>query len=480
MGSFLTLVLLGCAPKPVPTVPTPVAIYVPAAPTPLAPRAFAAPSIGWGQIGAGTKVAVVENHDVPLVSLSIAFPVRATATPADKAGLAEATMNMLNEGAGARDSAGISAELRRLGASLGTGAGHDGSWASITCLRSTLEPTLDLLADVLLRPTFASKEWTLVRNLWLDDLKEARNTPNRIAERVMNQVLWGKRYRGVVATEASLNRISVKDMKAWAKANLSMTGALVMAGGDITVAELVPALESRFGAWQGKAVPAEAIPTAPAAPAKTTVYLVDKLDSAQSVVRAVAYGGKPTDPDFASFSLANMAMGGQFASRINLNLRESKGYTYGARSSVSYDLAGASWSFSSGIHTEKTALALTELFQELREVEAGRPLTDQEVDDARGSLLGGWPLRFETPDYLLGQVDAMRTYALPEDWVTGYLARVGDATTAAAQTAWAARIDPDRLTLVVVGDAAKVRPAIEALGLVVVPVDVDGNAILEK
>ena len=473
--SILLVLLAACGPKPV-SVPVPTAPpeYVPVEPVPLAPRPFVPPTVTWGQLSAGTRVAVVENHEVPLVSLWIEFPVGATAGSLDKAGLAEATMDMLNEGAGTRDAAAISAELSRLGAGLNTSAGADGSSVSISCLRDTLEPTLDVLADVLVRPTFPSKEWDLRRTLWVDDLKDARNTPNRIAEHVLNQLLWGPRYRGIEATETTLSRISVKDMRAWHQANLSLNGALVLVGGDIDVSEVVPMLERRLGQWKGKATKAEALPEPPEPPHKTTIYLVDKPGSAQSVVRAVSYAGKPTDPDWTAFTIGNMAVGGQFASRINLNLRESKGYTYGAHTSVGYDLAGSSFSFSSGIHTEKTGLALVELFRELREVKAGLPLDDKEVSEARGALLGGWPLRFESPDYPLGQLDVMRTYGLPDDWVSGYPTRVGATTTAAAQKAFSDRVDPDRLLFVIVGDAAVVRPQLEALGLPVVPVSVDG------
>ncbi len=255
MRSILLSLLVACAPKPAPVVapPPPEPEYVPATPAPLAVRVFVPPTVAWGQIGADTKVAVVENHEVPLVSLSIEFPVRATASPKDKAGLAEATMDMLNEGAGTRSSAAISAELRRLGASLGSSAGFDGASVSISCLRDTLEPTLDLLTEVLTKPTFPAKEWDLRRSLWLDDIKESRNTPNRIAERVLTHVLWGNRYRGMEATEASLAKITIKDMKAWHKANLSLTGALVLVGGDVTLADVVPMLESRLGTWVVKA-----------------------------------------------------------------------------------------------------------------------------------------------------------------------------------------------------------------------------------
>jgi len=384
---------------------------------------------------------------------------------------------MLNEGAGKRDALQISAELQRLGAGLGTGAGYDGASVSISCLRDKLEPTLDVLADVLLRPTFPAEEWERRRSLWIDDLQDARNSPGRIASRVTDRVLWGQSYRGVEATEASLRAITVKEMKAWHAANLGPGGATIQVGGDVTLAEVLPMLDARFGAWKGKTARLGAPPTAPVPPAQNTVWLVDKPGVAQSVVRAAAYVGRPTDPDFAAFTIANNAMGGQFASRINLDLREQKGYTYGARTSVSYDLAGTSWSFSANIHTEKTAPALEALLQQLRDVEGGRPLTAAEVEDARGASVFGWPARFESPDYLLGQLDAIRTYGLPEDWVATYLTRMRAPSAADAQKAWADRIDPDRLAFIVGGDAARIRPEVETLGFVVIPVDVDGNVI---
>ncbi len=478
MNAVLFL-LLSCAPKVAPEPPPvapPTPVYMPQTPETLAPRPFTPPAVAWGKVGPA-PLAVVENHEVPFVTVEIQFAARSTANPLAKAGLAEATMDMLNEGAGKRTALELSAELRRLGASLSTGSGVDGSSASVTCLRDRLEATLDVLADVLIRPTFPAEEWERRRALWIDAIEEGRNDPSVIAGRVLNTRLWGDAYYGMRATPESLKRFGVKEMSAWHKANVTLDGALVLVGGDITLAEVEPLLVSRFAGLKRPAPAREALPVAPRAPEKTTVFLVDKPGAAQSVVRASAYVGKPTDPDYTSLVVANIAMGGQFASRINLNLREQKGFTYGARTSVSYDLAGVNWSFSSGIHTEKTGPALEALFAELAQVEGDRPLTEKEVAEGVGSLVGGWPLRFESPNYLLGQLDVIRTYGLPEDWVSGYLPRVRAVTPASAQAAWASRVDADRLTFVVVGDAAVVRPDLEKLGIVVVPVDVDGTAL---
>ncbi len=479
---MLLALVLACAPKPVPVVeappPAPVE-HVPPQPSPLPARPFVVPSVAEGKLENGARVAVVENHEAPLVSLTLSFAAGGLADPAGKTGLAAATLDMMNEGAGKRDAVGISAELRRLGASLGTSSGTDGSSLSVSCLRDKLEPTLDLLADVLLRPTFPEKDWSRIKQLWIDDLAAARASPARIADRVMNRVLFGDSYRGRRYDETSLAKIGVKDMKAWHKANLSPAQTLVLVGGDITLGEVVPLLDARLGGWT---TPPAKLPPRPATPplGPTTVHLVDKPDAPQSVIRAAAYLARPGDPDWMSLSVANTAIGGQFASRINLNLREKQGFTYGARTSLGYDLAGGSWGFSSNIRTDATGPALVELFKELREARGERPLVDKEVDEGRGAAVNGYALRFETPDYLLGQVDAMWTYELPADWVSGYLDRARSVTTASAQSAFSSRVDPDKLALVVVGSAAAVRPQLEALGLPVVLHDVDGNVIGER
>lgn len=480
MFVVLALSILACAPKQAavaePIAPPP---YVPAEPTPLPVRPFVVPQVQEGKLSNGARVVVVEDHEVPLVSVSISFKAGSAGDPVGKEGLASATMDMLNEGAGKRDALQISADLRRLGAGMGSGAGTDGSSVSCSSLSNKVEPTLDILADILLRPTFPAADWDRLRGLWLDDLIQARTNPGRIASLVMNRVLFGSTYAGRVPTEKSLAAITVKDMKAWHKTQLAPSQAIVLVGGDTTLAEIVPMLEARLSGWK---TPPATLPPAPVAPAPTTttVHLVDKPGSAQSVVRAAAYVASPVDADWMSLSAANMAVGGQFSSRINLNLRESKGYTYGARTGVGYDLAGGSWTFSSGIHTEKTGPALVELFSELRAVESGRPLVDQEVADGRGALAGGFPGRFERPDYLLSQIDAMWTYNLPDTWVSGFMDRVASVSTESAQRAFASRVSADKLTLVVVGDAAKIRPDLEKLGLPVVLHDVDGNVIVEK
>ena len=209
------------------------------------------------------------------------------------------------------------------------------------------------------------------------------------------------------------------------------------------------------------------------------IHFVDRPGAAQSVIRVGGYLLPPTDPDWFGFLLANQAVGGQFTARLNMNLREAKGWTYGARSGISYDLAGGRFAASAGIVTAHTAEALQETLAELAGPGGARPLTDAEIADARSSIVLGWPLRFESPDYLLGQQEAVWRYGLPADWVTAYVPKLEAVTPASAAKAWNSRVDPSKLVIVVVGDGAVVRESLAKIRPIVEH-DADGRVIAGK
>jgi predicted Zn-dependent peptidase len=188
----------------------------------------------------------------------------------------------------------------------------------------------------------------------------------------------------------------------------------------------------------------------------------------------------PSESDWFDLLIANSAIGGQFTSRINMNLREDKGYTYGARSDLRYDFAGGSWVASTGVHTDKTAPALVEVFKEIRAPGADHPLAEAEIGDARNALVYAWPLRFESPDFLLGQEEAVWRYGLPANWISDYLPKLRGVTGAQALAAWNARIHPEALTCVVVGDAAVIRESLATIGLPIIERDADGALLLPK
>jgi zinc protease len=478
-ASFLMFLALGCGPKTAPVeLPAVQVDHRSKAPGPSAPRAWELPVQQEGALSNGLRVAVVENHELPLVYVQVVFNTGGWTDPVDRPGLASVSVDMLNEGAGGMSAAELSGALRKLATSLGTGAGLDGATVSMSCLRKNLEPSLDLMATVLLRPDFPKSEWELLQKQRLQDLQAAREDPRRIAVRVWDRVLYGERYAGLNPTEAAYKAMSPAEMKAWTEQHLVPANAMILVGGDTSLSEITPLLEARFGGWKGGAAASPPARDAVVAkePEATTVYLVDTPGKSQSVLKAGRSVGYPDAPDWEAFSLANRSVGGAFTSRINMNLREEKGWTYGARSGSDTSYAPSVWQVSTSVRTDATGGAVSEVLRELRESLGGRPLTEAELEDARGSLLGTWPLQFENPGFLLGQTEEAWRYGRPADWMTGWPERVRAADLAAAQAAWKARIDPERLVVLVVGDAAAVRPQIAELGLPIVDLDVDGKA----
>jgi len=448
------------------------------APEPLAPRNFQAPDFHAATLSNGIPITVVENHEVPLVWVQVAFNRGGYTDPADKPGLANVTMDMLNEGAGDLDAAGLSKATRRIATHLNTWSGSDDAGASIRSLTSNLSESLDLLTVVLRAPTFPDADWSLLRKKRLADLESARNNPRSIYKRVWAKQFYGDSYRGNITTEAGYNAITIDDMRAWWSGNITPETARIFVGGDTSLAAVQPLLEARLGTWTGEAVDAAAPEALAIEPTSPHIVLVDKPGAPQSVVQ-VGTRTKLTrrDSGYMAAFLANMSFGGMFSARLNLNLREDKGWTYGARSSFQHNRLPEVFSGGASVKTDTTADTIQEILRELNESQGDRPFLETELENVRGYLLGTYPLRFESPNFLLDQLKDVWIYDLPDDWVSGYSDRVRSVTLPDAQAAWNRWIDPKRLTIVVVGDAATIRTGLDGLDLPVAVVDADGNAV---
>ncbi|MFT5683446.1 MAG: zinc protease, partial [Myxococcota bacterium] len=286
-------------------------------------------------------------------------------------------------------------------------------------------------------------------------------------------------YAGNLTTADSYSAITTDEMRSWYTNNLHAGNATILVGGDTTLAEIQPLLEAQFGAWPALPDEAPAPPTAVDLPehAETTIYLIDKPGAPQSVLRLGQFVGERTDDDATAFYLANMVVGGQFIARINMNLREDKGWTYGARSWVGYNHLPGLFVASSSVVTPHTTDAISEILAELSGPTGDKPLTEAELEAGRGNLLGEWPLKFENPDYMLDRTVDVRRYDLPADWLKAYPDRVRAVTMAEAEAAWSAWIDTSKFAILVVGDAAEIREGLESLSLPIVVLDADGNPI---
>lgn len=489
VSTCLLLALIACHHEPPAPVVVPTPVVTPTllptrqvAPGPAEARPFTLPEAKVGNLSNGIAVYVVENHEAPLVSVRLSFRNVGLADPVGKEGLATMAAALMNQGAGSYDAEAWDKELRRLGTSLAIGAGAENATAELSALKRNLGPSLDRLKDLVLTPKFDKAEWAIMSKRTMDAVKARRSDPASTASWVLDKVVYGEAYKGRKLDEKSLMRISPKDMREWQQKFLIPQHAAIFVGGDVTLTEVLPMLDARFGKWKAPAYSGKLpVVVAPAAPKATVITLVDKPGAAQSVIVGMGYVGKPADPGFFALSVANHGIGGQFMSRINLNLREDKGYTYGARSAISYDLAGTQFQTSAPVVAGKTVPALVELVKELRAPGVDRPVTEVEVKNAQGGMLMARPLKFEQPGYLLGQLENVWTFGLPADWITAYDARVREVDATSAEASWTAAIHPDQLRFVIVADLATLAGPIGeqagAWGWTIETRDVDGKLI---
>jgi zinc protease len=472
MRFLIPLFALACAPK---IAPVPAHRLV--TPGPLEAKNYQPPTAAVGTLSNGITVTVVENHEVPLVWVSLYVNRGHSADPADKPGLASVTMDMLNEGAGEYDAAGLSTATKSLASSLSSSASDDSATLGIKSLTKNLGTTLDLMSLVLQSPSFAQSDWDLMRKKRIQDLAAARNNPSQMHSRVWNQLIYGEGYRGAMRSEAAYESITTADMQAWRAKHLAPDAARIYVGGDTTLETVLPLLEARFGDWEGTAAPSELNPTMTERASGTHIVLLDKPGAPQSVVKVGQRVQSRTADDYTSAMLANVCYGGMFIARLNMNLREDKGWTYGARSRLSHSHLDSVFSAGASVITDKTAESVSEILRELKDSQSTQLFTQDELDGMRGALLGSRSLRFESTGYLLGQSRDIWLYGLPDDWVTGYPDKVRGVTLQSANDAWKRWINPDQLTILIVGDVATIRPGLEALGLPISQVDVNGEPV---
>jgi zinc protease len=447
-------------------------------PAPLAPRPFQVPEASRATLSNGLELVVVENHEAPLVYVDLVFSAGSGADPADAPGLASATLDMLNEGAAGMDAAALSVAQRRLGASISSGAGTDTSRVRIQTLARTLPDSLELFAKVVRQPDFPEASWTILQKKRIQDLKASLDDPNALSARISNRLLYGDQYKGQLRTTTAYEAIDTAAMKDWAARHLRPETGILLVGGDTTLAEIQPLLEAQLGSWQPEGEAAEvAPPTPPAAPDGIRVFLHERPDAPQSVIRISGFVNPRDAAERPALVLANRAWGGQFSARLNMNLREKEGWTYGARSGISDSLLPGLWTASSSVMADATDDAVLRMLDMLEASRTEAPITEDELNYVRTGLLGSWPLAFESPQKLLSEHAEMWRYDLPEDWISGYPARLRAVGLEQANAAWTGTVPADQLTIVVVGDAEALLPGMEERGLEVVRVDADGAPV---
>ncbi len=428
---------------------------------------FDPPSIQNAILSNGMRLMLVENHKLPLVQVNIVLESGWAADPASKPGAAALAADLLDEGTKSRNALQISDEAKRLGANLGTGSSFDNSSISLNVLKKNLDPALDLMSDIIVNPTFPENELELKRDIYLGRVQQEARQPTTSAFKIFYRQLYGadhpygQPYTGS-GTETSIKNLTRSDLENFYNANYFSNNATAVVVGDITLDEAKSKLEKAFKKWkQGNAVKSMVNEIPPLE--RTKILIVDKPGAPQSVIVLGNLAMKRSEPDYLAASVMNNALGGQFTSRINLNLREDKGYSYGAGSFFSGRKGQGAFTSYAQVQSEYTKESLYEFMKEFDAVLGRRPLTDKELDDSKNNLIKGFPQDFETFVGIAGQLSSIVTFELPEDeWAT-YTRRVSDIDIKMAAEAAKKYVRSNQMLIVIVGDREKIEPGIREL-----------------
>ena len=424
------------------------------------------PPIDKQTLSNGLAVWIVETHEVPLAQVNLVVRAGSGDDPSGKFGTASLTAAMLDEGAGMRSALEIADQVEFLGASLGTTSSFDAMAVRLNVPVTRLAEALPVMADVALRPTFPAAELERLRLERLTSLIQARDDAATVAPMAFSRLVYGDTHRygtAAIGTEATLKAFTPDDLRAFHEATFQPANATLIVVGDVNRATVMPMLEQHFGMWQGGAAFSRA--PVPAAPQLTAgqIYVVDMPSAEQSQIRIGWVGVSRATPDYFPLQILNTVLGGSFTSRLNQNLRERNGYSYGASSRFDMRLSPGPFFAGAGVQTDKTADALREFFNELTAI--GMPIPADELAKAKNYVALGFPSEFETIEDMAGHLEEMLVYGLPDTYFGDYVDRVQAVTADDVRKAAATYIQPAKFAVVVVGDRKAIEEGIRALNL---------------
>ncbi len=416
----------------------------------------------------GLKVLLLESHKLPTVSMQMVILSGGLADKPDYRGLSSFTATLLREGTTKRSSKDIAEQIDSLGATLFASSGLSALTSNVTVsgLVENLDPTLDLFADVIRNPTFPQAEVDKYKTRTLDQLQFQRSIPQFLAAEQFNRAIYGANHpAALIAPPAeSIKKLTSKDLAGFHSTYYRPNNAILAIVGDVTMKEIMPKLEKTFGDWEKGDVPAITIPPAPAQ-AESRIYLINRPGSVQTVLTLGTLGIERTSPDYFAVLLADRVLGGGPSGRLFLNLREDKGYTYGAYSNFGGSKFRGTWTSSSEVRTEVTEGAMKEFMYELNRLRT-EPVPAEELDNAKRAIIGSFALSLEQPTTLLQNIITQKLYDLPADYWDTYPQKVAAITAKDVQNVAQKYLDMEHLQVVAVGDAAKAREILAKYGKV--------------
>lgn len=446
-------------------------------PSPTAPRPYRFPDVTRVTLPNGLHLLVAENHNAPLVSLRALVRSGADHDDAKTAGLAAITADLLDEGAGGRDAMQLSEDIGTLGGSLGTGADWDASYMSLDVLARTSEEALSIFADVTERATLPADGLERVRAERLNDLLQQRNEPSSIAGKRFAHLLYGSGSYGnsIGGSPESVARITIDDIRHFHRQHYVPNNSSVVITGDITPARAVELATVAFGDW-APGTETRRPSVTPRSIDRSQIYVIDRPQAVQSEIRVGHLGVARDCADYFALSVMNSILGGVFNSRINLNLREKHGYTYGARTQFAFRRQAGPFVVAAPVRNEVTREAVSEVLAELRRIRTG-DIEPAELDDTRNYMMGVFPATVQTASDIAGRLIDMEVYGLAADYFDHYRENIGGVTRDDIVRVAQTYIDPERLFIVIVGNAAQIRESLATLAIPIHEMDIDGNML---
>ncbi len=424
-------------------------------PAPLARRPIKVPTASATKLSNGLSIVVIEDRRLPLISYRLAFRTGDAHDPPRFPGLTDMLAGLLTEGTESLTSREIADEVARMGATVSAGANSDYTSVAASSLSRFSDNILELMADVTLRPSFPEGEVELTKQNTKESLRQQRAQPSFLASEMVARVMFGDHPYSVIApTPESIDETSRDQIVQFHASKFLPNNAVFIVAGDFSTDSLLKKIESLFGEWEPGKIPGEDFPSPPVRTSRSA-YVVDRAGSAQSNIVIANSGITRTSPDYFPALLMHTVLGANASSRLFMNLREEKGYTYGAYSNLDARRAAGSFRVSAEVRTQVTGDSLKEFFYELNRIRTD-PVTKKEISDAKSYLTGVFPIRLETQEGLIDQFVQMRMFGLPDDYLETYRDRVQAVTIAEIQEVASRYIRPDLAAIVVVGDGRQI------------------------
>ena len=434
-------------------------------PQPASMSTAALPKAQTMKLGNGLTVYLVESHELPVVAGPLVLRSGSAADPAGKHGLAAYTAAMIDEGTSKRDALQIAADLEALGATLTTGSNTDGSFVNWRSLKSNAAAATAIAAEVVLEPSFPATDVERVRNDRRTMLLQQKDSPFQTAFRVLFPSMYGKDHpygHVPLGDDESLQAITRDDLVSFWRSTYAPQNAALILAGDLSLDEAKKLAEASFGGWRGTGaeMPRPVVGT----PIPERVVIVDKSGAPQTAVGVAQFGVPRNDPDYERINVMNQVLGGLFASRVNMNLREKHGYTYGAFSFQQDNRGPGPFLIGAAVRSDVTGPAIEEMFKEVKAMQT-TPVTADELNLAKESVSRSLPALFETTNSTVGTIGQLYLFELPADYYSGLPGRIANMTAADVQSVAQKFLKPETMKVIAVGDRAQIEPQIRKLEL---------------